>query len=160
MYRLQTNACQEEFRMDNNTARRTHTQPVWAAIISATFLLTAILVWGSFRSAKSMSASAASEEDIFVHANAGDTVKVVLEIEASSTEDSIRGKLLQKETEKIYLRTKAQITVQSNAQTKMVMGKQSDIHPEAVVHVTGVLKKDRSIDASQIVILTGYVEIK
>jgi hypothetical protein len=40
------------------------------------------------------------------------------------------------------------------------MGKQTDIHPAAVVHLTGVLKKDRSVDASQIVILTGYVEIK
>ena len=46
------------------------------------------------------------------------------------------------------------------SQTKMVMGKQSDIHPAAVVHVTGTLKKDRNVDASQIVILTGYVEIK
>jgi hypothetical protein len=40
------------------------------------------------------------------------------------------------------------------------MGKQEDVHPSAVVHVTGTLKKDRSVDATQIVILTGYVEIK
>jgi hypothetical protein len=97
---------------------------------------------------------------MFIHAAPGDTVKLVLEIVQSSTEGSIRGKLLQKETKKVYLRTNTPVTVQSNSQTKMVMGKQSDIHPAAVVHVTGTLKKDRSVDASQIVILTGYVEIK
>jgi len=107
-----------------------------------------------------MSTAAASDEDMFIHASPGDTVKLVLEIGESSTEGSIRGKLLQKEREKVYLRTNTAVTVQSSAQTKMVMGKQSDIHPAAVVQLTGTLKKDRSVDASQIVILTGYIEIK
>jgi hypothetical protein len=146
--------------MNKNTAINTHTRSVWTAILSATVLLAALLVWGSFRSAKLMSTAAASDEDMFIHAAPGDTVKLVLEIEQSSSEGSIRGKLLQKETEKVYLRTNTPVTVQSNSQTKMVMGEQSDIHPAAVVHVTGRLKKDRSVDASQIVILTGYVEIK
>jgi glycerol-3-phosphate responsive antiterminator len=146
--------------MNKNTTGKTRTRSVWAAILSVIVVITALLVWDSFRSAKSMSTAAASDEDVFIHATPGDIVKVVLEIENSSTEGSIRGKLLQKETEKIYLRTNTQVTAQSGAQTKIVMGKQSDIHPAAVVHVTGVLKKDRSVDVSQIVILTGYVEIK
>jgi glutamate 5-kinase len=145
--------------MNNNTAGNTHTRSVWASILSAIVLLAAVTVWGSFRSAKLMSTAAASDEDMFIHAAPGDTAKLVLEIGESSTEGSIRGKLLQKETEKVYLRTNTPVTVQSNSQTKMVMGKQS-VHPAAVVHVTGTLKKNRSVDASQIVILTGYVEIK
>jgi hypothetical protein len=146
--------------MNKNTAVNTHTRSVWTAIFSAMVLLATLLVWGSFRSAKSMSTAAASDEDMFIHASPGDTIKLVLEIGESSTEGSIRGKLLQKETEKVYLRTNTAVTVQSSAQTKMVMGKQSDIHPAAVVQLTGTLKKDRSVDASQIVILTGYIEIK
>jgi hypothetical protein len=145
--------------MNQNTTGNVRSRSVWAAVLSVIIVLTAFLVGGSFRSAKSMSTAAASDEDVFIHATPGDSVKVVLEIENSSTEGSIRGKLLRKETEKIYLRTNTQVTVQSGSQTKIVMGKQSEIHPAAVVHVTGRLKKDRSVDASQIVILTGYVEI-
>jgi hypothetical protein len=146
--------------MNQNTTGNIRTRSVWAGILSVIVAVASLLVWSSFRSAKSMSTAAASDEDMFIHAAPGDTVKLVLGIEQSSTEGSIRGKLLQKETEKVYLRTSTPVTVQSNSQTKMVMGKQSDIHPAAVVHVTGALKKDRSVDASQIVILTGYVEIK
>jgi hypothetical protein len=146
--------------MNQTTTSNVRTRSVWAAALSVIIVLTAFLVWGSFRSAKSMSTAAASDEDVFIHATPGDIVKMVLEIENSSTEGSLRGKLLQKETEEIYRRTNTQVTAQSGAQTKIVMGKQSNIHPAAVVHVTGVLKKDRSVDASQIVILTGYVEIK
>jgi hypothetical protein len=146
--------------MHQNTTGNVRTPSAWAAILSVIVVITALLVWGSFRSAKSMSTAAASDEDIFIHATPGDVVKVVLEIETASTEGSLRGELLQKETEKIYRRTNTQVTAQSGAQTKIVMGKQTDIHPAAVVHLTGVLKKDRSVDASQIVILTGYVEIK
>ncbi len=132
----------------------------WGAIISVIVLLAAFMAWSSFRSAKSMSTTAAFDEDTLTHATPGDTVKFVVEIEKSSAEGVLQGKLLQKQTEKIYLRTATAVTVQSNPQTKMVMGKQEDIHPAAVVHVTGTFKKDRSVDATQIVILTGYVEIK
>ncbi len=107
-----------------------------------------------------MSTAAASDEDAFTRAAPGDAVKLVVEIEKSTAEGVIQGKLLQKQTEKIYLRTSTSVTVQSSSQTKMVMGKQEDVRPAAVVHVTGTLKKDRSVDATQIVILTGYVDIK
>jgi hypothetical protein len=146
--------------MNQTTTSNVRTRSVWATILSVIVVIAALLGWSSFRSARSMSTAAASDEDVFIHATPGDTVKVVLEIENSSTEGSLRGELLQKETENIYRRTNTQVTAQSGAQTKIVMGKQSDIHPAAVVHVTGVLKKDRSVDASQIVILTGYVEVK
>jgi hypothetical protein len=39
--------------MDNNMARATHTRYVWTAILSATILLAGLMVWGSFRSARS-----------------------------------------------------------------------------------------------------------
>jgi hypothetical protein len=45
--------------------------------------------------------------------------------------------------------------VQLDEQTKLVMGKKADIHPGAVVHVTGTIRDDHSILAEQLVILTG-----
>jgi hypothetical protein len=34
------------------------------------------------------------------------------------------------------------------------------VHPNAVIHITGVVQKDRSVDAEQIVILTGYIHLE
>ncbi len=146
--------------MNSNDTGVTRSRSVWVAIISVIVLLAAFMAWSSFRSAQSMSTAAASDEDAFTRAAPGDAVKLVVEIEKSTAEGVIQGKLLQKQTEKIYLRTSTSVTVQSSSQTKMVMGKQEDVRPAAVVHVTGTLKKDRSVDATQIVILTGYVDIK
>jgi len=40
------------------------------------------------------------------------------------------------------------------------MGKAEDVRAGAVVHVTGKMAADRSVQATQIVILTGYVQVK
>jgi putative AlgH/UPF0301 family transcriptional regulator len=84
----------------------------------------------------------------------------VLEIAEAGSEGKITGKLLQKKTEEIYTRTATAVTVQSNSQTKIVMGKPADVHAGAVVHVTGTVQKDHVIAADQIVILTGYVKVQ
>lgn len=84
----------------------------------------------------------------------------MLEIAEAGSEGKITGKLLQKKTEEIYMRTAAAVTVQSNRQTKIVMGKPADVHAGAVVHVTGTVQKDHVIAADQIVILTGYVKVQ
>ncbi len=78
----------------------------------------------------------------------------------TTPDGTFRGKLLEKKTEEVYARTSALVTVQFNAQTKMVMGKPADIHAAAIVHATGTLRADRSLDAEQIVILTGYVRVE
>ena len=83
-----------------------------------------------------------------------------LEIAEAGSEGKITGKLLQKKTEEIYTRTATAVTVQSNRQTKIVMGKPADVHAGAVVHVTGTVQKDQVIAADQIVILTGYVKVQ
>lgn len=72
----------------------------------------------------------------------------------------ITGKLLERKTEEVYARTTTPVTLQSNAQTKMVMGKAADVHSGAVVHVTGTVQKDHSVQAEQIVILTEYVKVQ
>ena len=44
-----------------------------------------------------------------------------------------------------------------DADTKIVMGKVADIHPGAVIHVSGTVVAGDKIKALQIVILSGYV---
>jgi len=131
---------------------------LWIALAVA---LSLVAVLGAFRFTsmyRSMSVTAAQAPELNAAAP-GSIVKIVLEIGNAAPSD-FRGKVLSKKTEEVYVRTNAQSSVHWNAQTKMVMGKPSDVHSGAIVHVTGKVRQDRSIDADQIVILTGYVKIE
>jgi putative AlgH/UPF0301 family transcriptional regulator len=133
---------------------------VWFVLIALVALLFTFVVWKSGSMAKTMSAAAASDEQDFSRSAVGSSAKFVLEIADASSEGKITGKLLQKKTEEIYTRTATAVTVQSNRQTKIVMGKPADVHAGAVVHITGTLQKDQVIAADQIVVLTGYVKVQ
>ena len=144
----------------NRERRSTRTLAIWILFVTAAILAAALAVWTSARKAGRMTAAAASNEQQFAQATPGAKIKLVIEITDSAPAGTIRGKLLQKKTETIYVRTPTQVMVRSSAQTKLVMGQQSDVHPGAVVHVTGTAGKDHNIDAEQIVILTGYVQVQ
>jgi hypothetical protein len=133
---------------------------VWFVLIALVALLFTFVVWKSGSMAKTMSAAAASDEQDFSRSAVGSSAKFVLEIADASSEGKITGKLLQKKTEEIYTRTATAVTVQSNRQTRVVMGKPADVHAGAVVHITGTVQKDQVIAADQIVVLTGYVKVQ
>lgn len=137
----------------------TNPRTIWIAIIALTIFLAAFMIWSSARSANSMTA-AASTDVSFTQAQPGAKVKLVLEITESTPGGLIRGRLLEKQTDKIYSRTTTAVTAHSTGATKVVMGKPSDIHSAAVIHLTGTVEDDHSVAAGQIVILTGYVETK
>jgi len=138
---------------------RSRARRVWFVLIAVVILLVGVAVWNSARMSVSMSA-AASDEKQFAQAAPGTATKIVVEIATSATEGTLKGKLLQKKTEEIYTRTASSVAVRWDTQTKIVMGKEADIHPGAVVHVTGTVRDDHAIQADQVVILTGYVKVQ
>ena len=133
---------------------------VWVAMFLAGLLLSGVAIRQSFRSASSMSAAAASSERSISQSASGEKVKVVVEISQSSPSGMLQGKLLEKQTEKVYARTSNDVTIHWSPETKFVMGQASDLHPKSVIHITGTVKDDRAVEAEQIVILTGYVEVR
>jgi hypothetical protein len=140
-------------------AKQGSVRGVWFVLVAVVVLLFSLVAWKSGSMAKSMSAAASNDQDYSTSA-VGSQTKIVLEIGEAGADGKMTGKLLEKRTEEIYLRTTTRVTMRSNAQTKMVMGKMADVHAGAVVHVTGTVQKDRSVDAEQIVILTGYVKVQ
>lgn len=138
----------------------TRARRIWFALIAAVVILCVLAVWKSARTSGTMSAAAASDEWQLSQNTPGTKTKVVVEIRESNPEGTIRGKLLQKKTEEIYTRTTTAVTVLSDSQTKLVMGKRSDLRPAAVVHVIGTIRDDHSIQAAQLVILTGFVQVQ
>jgi len=95
----------------------------------------------------------------FGRLNPGDEAKLVLELTATEA-NSIEGRVLEKIDETNYRRTNDTSRVSYDSTTRLVMGKASDVHNGAVVHVTSKMGNDRVLHASQIVILTGYVKVQ
>jgi hypothetical protein len=147
--------------METNSGPHTaQARRIWSALIAAVVLLAGLVVWKSARKSETMSAAAASDEPQLSRAVPGTKTKVVLEIGESTPQGTLQGNLLQEKSDEIYVRTTTAVTLQSDSQTKLVMGKRADIHPGAVIHVTGTVREDHSIEAEQHVILTGYVQIQ
>ena len=89
----------------------------------------------------------------------GDETKVVVEI-TTVVSQNIEGSVLEKQSETIYRRSGNTIRVSFDPSTPVVMGKTSDIHPGALVHITATMGNDHILRAKQIVVLTGYVKVQ
>jgi hypothetical protein len=92
-----------------------------------------------------------------------DDAKIAIEVTETSgggSDRRIRGKLLEKQDETHYTRTSNPAEIAWGKETALVMGKAEDVHSGAILHVTGKVSADRSVRAKQIVILTGYVQVK
>lgn len=126
--------------------------------LAALAALTLVFVWSRSGSMMRMQTQAASNAE-FAQLKAEDQTKIVIEV-AEAFSGTIHGRLLEKQDETHYARTENPTEVTWRTETGIVMGKAEDIHAGAVVYVTGKMSSDRSVQAQQIVILTGYVQVK
>lgn len=127
-------------------------------VLAALAALSLAFVWGEAGRMMRMQTQAASNAE-FAQLKVDEQTKIVIEVVEASG-GRIRGKLLEKGDETHYSRTENPADVKWGKETGIVMGKAEDIHPGAVVHVTGKMGAGRSVEAKQIVILTGYVQVK
>jgi hypothetical protein len=121
--------------------------------------LSLFAMWRSMGRAMQMKAETTSNSS-FAQLKAGDEVKVVLEVTAVAAAASVGGNVLEKQTETIYRRTGKTAKIAFDATTPVVMGKGPDVHAGAVVHVTAKMGSDQALHATQIVVLTGYVQVQ
>ena len=133
-------------------------RPAWVFLLVALAALSAVFVWRGAEKVMKMQPEAASHSQ-FAQLKPQATAKVVVEVSESS-EGTIRGMLLDKQDDTHYTRTKSEARIRWDATTPIVMGKASDVRRNAIIHVTGTVAADHSLEARQIVILTGYVQVK
>jgi hypothetical protein len=137
------------------------TNRTWILVCTALALLSALAVWRvSEKAAKMESAVSAVGRDRFESLKPGELTKVVMEVVDSSPPGTIKGRLLERQTETVYKRSGTLAEAAFDANTSFVMGKVSDIHPGAVLHISGAVTPSRTIQARQIVLLTGYVQVR
>jgi hypothetical protein len=135
-----------------------NSRPVWIFILAALAALSLAFVWRGAGRMMSMQTQAANHAE-FAQLKPQDNAKIVVEV-TEALEGLIRGKLLEKQDETHYARTGNPAEIAWGKETALVMGKAGDIHASAILHVTGKVAADHSVQAQQIVILTGYVQVK
>lgn len=144
--------------MNANTISVKSGRPMWIFMLAALAALSLAFVWSGAGRMMRMQTRAASHSE-FLQLKPQDSAKIVVEV-SEATEGRIHGKLLEKQDETHYTRTANAAEVVWGKDTALVMGKVEDIRAGAIVHVTGKVAADRSVQAQQIVILTGYVQVK
>ncbi len=131
----------------------------WIGLIVLVLAVTVVAVWSvGSRAMRMQTAAAATGDDQLAKAQPGSQVKAVVEL-TSAGDGKAEGLVLDKQSENAYRRGKATVQIDFAAATKFVMGSADDLRKGAVVHVTGTVAQDRRLEATQIVILTGYVSV-
>src|SRR5215469_15177329 len=151
-------ASDEEAAMAATTVPTKAIRPGLILLLALLAVLSLAFVWrgvGRMLTMRTQAASSAEFEALRSEADA----KVVIEI-TEAPQGRVRGKLLERQDETHYTRTGKEVEATWDKKTAIVMGKADDIKPGAVVHVTGKLAADHGVEARQIVILTGYVQVK
>lgn len=146
--------------MPANSAFLSKSNRTWIFACTALALLIAFAVWRTAEKAMKMGSASAAGRAAFVSLKPGDLAKIVLEVMGSSPGETIHGRLLEKQTETVYRRTGTAVEADFDSRTAFVMGKVSDIHPGAVLHITGTVISGHAVQARQIVVLTGYVQAR
>ena len=133
-------------------------RPGFIFLLAFLAVLSLAFVWRGVGRMLTMRTQAASTAEFWALTNEAEA-KVVIEI-TEVPQGHVLGKLLERQDETHYTRTAKGVDATWGKQTAIVMGKAEDIKPGAVVHVTGKVAADHSVEARQIVILTGYVHVK
>ncbi|HEY0797373.1 MAG TPA: hypothetical protein VGD64_16490 [Acidisarcina sp.] len=132
----------------------------WTCFLIVLMAGTAWATRGVLARAAAMKTSAATA-DSYYKLQPGTTAKVVLRLDEVAR-DTLTGTPLQRETDTLYrlaAQKPRQIVVDLAAETSVVMGKPPDIVPGAVVQVSGAIGPSHRLQATQVVILTGYVRV-
>jgi hypothetical protein len=107
-----------------------------------------------------MSSSPPQTAQQFALASPGTSMSVVLEITSLPTTTLFEGTLLQRNDDGSYSRTSQHVSVQWQPSQSVTMGKNSDVKVGGILQVQGTLSTNTLLAASQIVVLSGYVQIK
>lgn len=126
-------------------------------VLAAIAALGLIWVWSGAGEAMCMRVQASSPTHL-AHLKFDETVKAVIQVSQAAS-GQIYGQLLHKQDQTHYVRSASTVEARWAAGTKLVMGKSNDIRPGAIIYLAGRLAPDRSIHASQIVVLTRYVRV-
>ena len=98
--------------------------------------------------------------DAIAATSPGTKLKAIIRIDRKSAGREFSGSILEELGSNQFHATAKTLRVIMDHAPRLIMGSQADLHSGAVVEVSGTAVSSTIIDASQIVVLTGYVEVR
>lgn len=142
---------------DNGQKRRSYGPLLLGLLILASIVAIAVpLYFGRMM----MDGTSPQTVQQFALSSPGSTMNVVLQVASLPVPTLFEGMLLQKNDDGSYSRSGQYIGVQWNPAQPVTMGRNSDIAVGAILQVHGTLASQKVLTASQIVVLTSYIQIK
>jgi hypothetical protein len=144
--------------MPESAVFRTRTWLLWALASSVILVAISAIVFDVTRRAAGMKA-AATRPALVLAAAPNTIVRAVVRLEGKAEADVYLAELLESVGETTYRETPTRIQVTLTAGAKVVMGSGKDVRPGAIVQVAGTMDGQLTLHASQIVILSGYIQL-
>lgn len=141
-----------------NSVSSNRVRPLWAILLAILAASSAVFVWRGAEKAIRMQSGVTGESRLS-SLRPQQTASMVVEV-AEAPQGELRGHLLEKQDDTHCTRARDEVAIRWNPSTAILMGQAADVRPGAIIHVTGTVTKDRRVEARQIVILTGYVQVK
>lgn len=95
----------------------------------------------------------------FAASTPGAQAQIAVEVSGMPSDSMLTGSLLQKNADGTYSRTAKIVSVKWRS-AKIVMGSSSDVKVGAILQISGTLSTNDTLTAVQIVILTGFAQLK
>lgn len=96
----------------------------------------------------------------FTASTPGSQVKVMVQVTGLSSQTRLTGNLLNKNSDGTYSPSGQEVSVNWDPAHSVTMGSSSDVKVGAILQISGPLGTDNVLTASQVVVLTSFVQIK
>ncbi len=131
---------------------------LWALIVCISLGVAFPIGLNIYRRAGGMRATTTSAAAV-LSARPGVHIKAVVRLEAAAGLNAYSAELLESSDGMVFHETPSQIRVALAGDSAVIMGGAADIHPGAVVQVSGAMDGAHTLHATQVVILGGYVRV-
>lgn len=131
---------------------------LWAVAILALLSVVTAIGFDVFRRATRMRV-APTNAAITMQAQPGQKQKAVILLKALESTDLYSAVLLESSDGSTYHQTTSAIRLAVTPNTSVVMGRKADIKTGAILQVNGQMTAEHTLRASQIVVLTGFVNL-
>lgn len=90
----------------------------------------------------------------------GSHARFVCRITATAANNRMSGRLLKENRDGSFSSTGSSVSIQWNPNQSLTMGTRQDVHPGAILQVSGTVDRHSVVHADQIVVLTGEVSVR
>ena len=152
-------AMKEASKRGNRSSTPSATRPLLLGLLTLA-IVAAILIPLYIVRNTMISQLAGPPSNIGTQAKPGSLARLVCQITSTSANNRMNGVILKENSDGSYSSTGSSVSIQWDPNRSITMGSRQDVHPGAILQVSGSVDSDGVVHADQIVILTGFVTVR